>query len=412
MITRRKICVYTVVTNDYDELHPPLHMVTGADYIIVTDNPANKLRGYKQVILDRSDDPVKQQRYIKAYPYDILPGYDVYIYYDASYAIRRNLGGLLQLFKGGFMVKRHPSRDCIYKEAEAVIALSKGARDVVDAQMHYAKNIMEIPPGYGLQETGILVRDASDQTKALCRWWREAIEHYSHRDQLALPMAIKATGIQPVYINREMMNSHFKQHKHRQVVQPQVAKEPERPHIAYIQPFASDLNIGKEFNYHIETVRPGDYICLLDHDCMFLHPKTKQQIEDIVLKNGDKYDLLGCLTNRIGSPHQRYQEVMSDNTDVLHHMEIAAKLHRENYGEVIETKQGIAGFLMLFRKSVWDAIKFKENSKHFDTVFCKDIRKKGGRLGIMTGVYVYHQYRHWAKGNPQSEVSHLEMTRK
>lgn len=405
---KNRVCFYTVVTNDYDDLNKPLHMLAEVDYYIITDNPANQLRGFKTIVLPKSEDPVKQQRYIKAYPYDVLPGYQLYIYADASYSVRRNLRGLINTFKGGFGVKRHPSRDCIYKEAQAIIALGKADKELVQAQMYYARESMGIEDGFGLQETGILIRDASEQAKQLSYWWRAAIEPYTHRDQLALPMAIKTSGVQPFYMNRDVVNSYFKQHKHKAQPQPVQFIEPGQSHIAYIQPFASDMNIGREYNYHIETVRNGDWICLLDHDVTFLHPKTKQQIEDIVLKHGADFDLLGCMTNRIGSAHQRHNGVMSEDHNILNHIEIASKLHNEKYGEVKEIKQGVAGFLMLFRKSVWDVVKFEENTKHFDTMFCKAVRKNGGKLGLMTGVYVYHQYRPWAKDNPQMEQEHLK----
>jgi hypothetical protein len=62
---------------------------------------------------------------------------------------------------------------------------------------------------------------------------------------------------------------------------------------------------------------------------------------------------------------------------------------------------------MVFRKSTWNKIKFKENSRWFDQEFSKDVRKAGGFLGIMQDVYIFHLYRLWS-ADPVNSIEHLK----
>lgn len=400
----RKICIYTVNIGDYDILREPLRRVPGADYYLVTDDPKQSLPGYKTIVVQPDSDPVKCQRSIKIYPYSVIPGYDIYIYYDSSFRIIGNLSDLITRFKGGLGIHKHPSRDCIYQEGEQIVRLGKATKQAVNEQLEaYAE--LGIPPRYGLQASGIMIRDASEQTKALCAAWWEEVKRYTHRDQLGLPAAIFKTGIQPSYIHRWMLGGSFKQHAHKE----RKAASHGKPKIWYFQPYATDLNIGRAFNDHCAVMGPEDFAVITDHDTMYLHPKTKAQIEYILTGPGKDYDLLGCYTSRIGSAHQCYGGKRSEDYNALHHMQIAEKLHNEHYGEVEPIRQGIAGFFMAFPQHTWQKHKFVENSIYFDTELSKAVLRSKGKIGLMKGVYLMHLYRP-GSADPQREVTHLKTT--
>ena len=78
------------------------------------------------------------------------------------------------------------------------------------------------------------------------------------------------------------------------------------------------------------------------------------------------------------------------------HWEMSEKLE----GSAVEPTSGVAGFFMAFKKSTWlKSGKFTENkslSHRFDTEFNNSVRKIGGTIGMMTGVYVTHSYRIWS----------------
>lgn len=391
-----KVCCYTVLTNDHDYPHAPTVITPGVDYILFTDDEAVKIKGYKQVVIPKGD--VKEQRAIKIYPFDILPGYDIYIYHDSSYSVSRNFTQLLNVFQGGFGVKRHSKRTCVYEEAKKCIELGKSDFELTQKQSDYNKHI-EVPVNFGVQETGLLVRDTSFEAKELCKMWLLELraEWATHRDQLSLPAAILRTGIEPKYIANHFLNAFFTQHKHK----PKITGN---KRIWYLQPFSPDLNIGAEYNEQISRIPPDDYVCILDHDVMFLHPKTKLQIQEIVNSN-TQYAILGCMLSRIGSARQCPGGKSSDDPNLLNHIPIAEQLHNTQYGVVTPYAYPIAGAFMLFPRSTWDRVKFTENSITFDTEFCREVMK-WGKIGLMQGVYVKHLYR-LQHPNPRHYKEHL-----
>ncbi len=176
--------------------------------------------------------------------------------------------------------------------------------------------------------------------------------------------------------------------------------------ISYIQPYAIDKNIGREYNHACSLVPDNQWICITDQDTMFLRPDTKKQIQDVVNENNDVYDLMGCMTNRLGLMHQCHKGQPDEDPNVFNHMKIADMLHVEHYRQVHGINHVIGGMLMLFPKSTWTRYPFKENSLSFDTDFCQRILVDKGRIGIMKGVYLFHLYR-MGHTNPKGYNKHL-----
>lgn len=178
--------------------------------------------------------------------------------------------------------------------------------------------------------------------------------------------------------------------------------------IFYFAPFDSEKNIGRSHNQHCEIVpNAEDWICITDSDVLFLLPDTKKQIEDIIRKHGSTFQVFGCLTNRIASPHQRINHPNAfENTDISFHKYIAKDRQVLSYEDILETDMNIAGFLMVFQKKTWDKYRFSDNSIRFDSEFTDKVKADGGRLAIMRGVYVFHDYR-LGHDNPMYYIDHL-----
>lgn len=178
--------------------------------------------------------------------------------------------------------------------------------------------------------------------------------------------------------------------------------------IYWVAPFDSEKNIGRSHNRHCEMVpNSEDWICITDSDVLFLLPDTKKQIEDIIIKHGNDYQVFGCLTNRIASQHQQVDTGGTfENTDILYHKKLASRCQKDYYSEVKETQKNIAGFLMIFQKKTWMKYLFSDNSIRFDSEFTDKVKKDGGKLAIMQGVYVFHDYR-LGHDNPMYYIDHL-----
>lgn len=177
--------------------------------------------------------------------------------------------------------------------------------------------------------------------------------------------------------------------------------------IYYFAPFESNKNIGRSHNQHCEIVpNAGDWICITDSDVLFLLPETKKQIEDIICKHGKDYQVFGCLTNRIASPHQLWNN-FTDEADIMYHKLQAKIAYILKYDEVKETTINVAGFLMIFQKKTWKKHQFSDNSIRFDSEFTDKVKADGGKLAIMQGVYVFHDYR-LGHENPMYYIDHLK----
>lgn len=172
--------------------------------------------------------------------------------------------------------------------------------------------------------------------------------------------------------------------------------------IHYIAPFASDLNIGKEYNDRISELSDG-WICLRDYDTL-LFPNSCNHIKEII-KSNPEFELITSLTNRVGVNLHCVSGMFNDDS-ILSHQNKASELWQRYGTEIIET--GIApGFCMIFTKSLWKRIGgFKENSITFDREFSRDAKHSGVRIGLAKGLYIFHLYRYPHK-NAKIHTQHL-----
>lgn len=175
--------------------------------------------------------------------------------------------------------------------------------------------------------------------------------------------------------------------------------------IYYFTPARSDKNIGKALNDHCSSVPEDGWIVIRDCDTMFLTPNYSKHIEDIVYKYGDKYDLIGCMTNRANMKQHLINGLFSEDTDVKNHVNLSLRLEKEKWAEVVQSSNYIAGHFMLFSKKAWNEHKFEEgailtkkkvNGKvvigFFDYWFSNYFYRRK-RVGIATGLYIFHLYR-------------------
>lgn len=397
---QQKKAIYTVIINQYDALKEPEVISDGFDYICFTNNPDLKSSVWKIVPCEVVGDPVLFQRSIKILSHQALEEYDLTIYIDGSTVQVKDFNELLKSYRGGAMFKQHPRRDCVYQEITACIRLKKDSDNRLRNQWNeYMKD--RVPHHLGLAETGIMVRDKSDAVIKLNEAWYNEVKGRSIRDQISLPVAARKAGIKLNLRPYAEMQQYIKVVPHNVKYVP---PSPDGVRISYIQPYATDLNIGRAYNEEVARIPDDHYVVILDQDVMFLHPKTKAQIQAIVNKNTD-YALFGCRLSRIGSGRQCPGGQSSDDPNIMNHYEIAKDLHEREYGQVSHYHYPIAGAFMCFPKATWNRVKFQEKNIAFDTQFSRDVMRFG-KIGMMEGVYLFHLYRLWAE-NPKAYKDHL-----
>ena len=172
--------------------------------------------------------------------------------------------------------------------------------------------------------------------------------------------------------------------------------------VHHITPGAKDKDLGKAINTIIEGLPDNDWICMRDIDTIPPHHRVFfKQCEQIAQNN--EADIIGAMTNRIGMKHQLHENKLSENFDIKQHIQIAKKLHRQNGTNVKQLTNGetVAGMFMLFSKTTWLKVgKFPEGAinikgQFIDYLFCKAALNQGLKIGLATGVYIFHIYREW-----------------
>lgn len=184
-----KLVVYTAITNNYDSLKEPSFITPNTDYVCFTDNEELKSDTWKiRLIKDVPNlDHTRKTRRYKILPHLFLGEYEYSIWIDARYQVKGNMLDFIRkhLSNSTLSVYTHPKRNCIYKEAKAVVSVKKEVEKIAKKQCNfYKKN--RYPKKNGLIASGIILRKHNDPIiiNLMEDWWEQVIL-FSKRDQLS-----------------------------------------------------------------------------------------------------------------------------------------------------------------------------------------------------------------------------------
>jgi GT2 family glycosyltransferase len=160
-------------------------------------------------------------------------------------------------------------------------------------------------------------------------------------------------------------------------------------------PFAEDKNLGWAYNQAFDNVPESDWVCLIDHDVLFLTPDAINLMYEYV-RSFPETGIFTCFTNRIHplSVEQLLNGQVSENFSIDFHTQLA--YNQKRFGvTVTEIKHVISGFLMLVSKQTWEKIKFPEHGKCLgvDNLFSQGVLNEGKKIYRMDSLYVWHSYR-------------------
>lgn len=176
--------------------------------------------------------------------------------------------------------------------------------------------------------------------------------------------------------------------------------------VHYISAFDPLKNIGGALNKAIAQLNAddNDWICSTDMDILWLRSDSKSQLEHIL--NNTDYDLLGPLTNRLGTQNQLVPNIFNEDS-ITRHIEIAKERHDIAYGEIMPYNKVLAAFCLCFRVKTWKLLGgFSENNIVFDTNFAQKAYEHKLKSGLLIGIYVFHLYR-WGSHKPSIDIKHL-----
>jgi hypothetical protein len=181
------------------------------DFICFTDDPELRSEFWNIKLMKPGLlDPARTSKEIKALPHRFLREYEWSLYIDNTVRLKvppkRLFGEILAGAPSPFVCFHHPDRNCVYDEADVVIAFGYDDPDRVRAQMRFYRQI-GYPAKYGLGTIPFIMRRHHDPilTPVMERWYQQVLLH-SKRDQLSLNPVMWFYNFNPTYVDLQFRN--------------------------------------------------------------------------------------------------------------------------------------------------------------------------------------------------------------
>lgn len=173
----------------YDPLDDPLYVTPGVDYICFTDDYNYKSDVWKiRVVENRKfEDNRLEVKYYKLFPHEVLPEYDVTIFFDSKLHLWGDFNDCLKSFWDGMtmLYVPHPATNDIYDEINSCVCLGL-ITDSTASKISKVYVTQGMPKHNGLTDTCCIVRSKDDtEASNVCEKWMDMIMKYSSRDQLS-----------------------------------------------------------------------------------------------------------------------------------------------------------------------------------------------------------------------------------
>ncbi len=196
-----KICVYTCITGEYDDLKEIKNKEKNIDYYCFTNNRNIKSNTWKVVYINNCGvDDHRLARKIKILGHPIIFKYDISVWQDASVRFKTKINYFIKeyfdLDNDALCIPKHYCRKSVNEEALECIRLKKDSKDIILKQMDFYKR-EKFNDDLGLFETTVFIRNNNCKLlNDMSKIWYDMIEKYSKRDQLSLTFASYKTGLQ------------------------------------------------------------------------------------------------------------------------------------------------------------------------------------------------------------------------
>lgn len=203
-----KIAIYTCIIGGYDKLLQPAAVREGFDFICFVGK-GEKTRD-RDGVWEIRELPYEGKnrtltaRYPKLHPHELLPEYEYSLWIDGNISIESEAiyDIIARKIAGGveFSGMQHPSRDCIYAEAEKCRDM-RYISYLKLAQLHTIYLFSGVKRHSGLMEANVIFRKHNAENVLLFdKMWWDRIEHLCLRDQLSQMLVLHKCGLKPDYL--------------------------------------------------------------------------------------------------------------------------------------------------------------------------------------------------------------------
>jgi hypothetical protein len=207
-----KKAIYTALIGNYDKWSEPKYTNPDFDYYLFTDQPIIS-KAYRVIKVPKAKHNRRLAREIKILAYKYLPNYDITIWHDANLVQHKDLSCMLNWTYHDIVTLRHPTRNCIYDEADACAMMNKDSHAAISKQMRKYEQ-KNYPQNNGLVATGIIVRKNTYNVNLFCNNWHTELKNGSFRDQLSFNYVLSKHGIKVKKISFENIHKYFKYKQH------------------------------------------------------------------------------------------------------------------------------------------------------------------------------------------------------
>ncbi len=191
---RDPIVVYTAIFGGKDDLHEPTVVPLNCEFTCFSDRKMDS--DTWNIVLERpqSDDPCRAAKMYKILPHRFFTC-NRSVWLDGAFQLTGDVNDLFANSTHDFAVFQHESRDCIYDEARACIALYKDDPSRITHQVERYRQD-GYPENNGLVTCGVLFRTHTQPAEELNElWWSEIVSE-SRRDQLSFNYVAWKTNLQ------------------------------------------------------------------------------------------------------------------------------------------------------------------------------------------------------------------------
>jgi hypothetical protein len=198
----KEIIVYTIITNNYDELIELKYVNTNIRYICFTDN--SELTSNTWEVIYMPDLYYKE--------YKCLPpivGYSVHL--DGNMELLQDIHPLVDEFinsQSSIGVYKAKENNCAYKEIKTCIKGNLDTKDNLDKVKDFLLS-ENYPKNNGMTPSGLLFRKHDNTTLKQGKLWLSLIKTLSKRDQTTFNYTLWKLNIKPYIFDRNVFEDEY-----------------------------------------------------------------------------------------------------------------------------------------------------------------------------------------------------------
>lgn len=277
------LVVYTALIGPGWKLHDPAVIEDGVRYVAFTDHD-HRSSVWEIVRVTTNGDPRIQSRLLKTKPWLLFPHADASLWLDSKFRLaiepRRWAEGWLHMWD--FVALRHPDRDRIEDEAQAIAQLGKAPLAQVEAQVNRYRG-----KGWtdqkAITSTGLCLRRHSKTVIDHGNLWWDEIREHGWRDQMSVDYCAWETGLRIGYFPghyRDNPYARFNPRPQKRIVC--ITLTADQPHgMRLLERFIQEQDITEPLTWLV--VDDGEEPCHLEENrpawCLYIRRDREPEID-------------------------------------------------------------------------------------------------------------------------------------